>query len=282
MQRLLQIRVLALNLMLAVVIAACQSPTNSPKAPSETSSTSNDSCQTIAHASGEAEICGQPRRIVALGPYVLEPLVALAIQPIGFADHTAFGQDIYDNPSQQIPYIGDRITNQLENVGTAFTPSIEAIAKAQPDLIVVTEYNAQQYEALSQIAPTILLAYSNAEESLELIARAVDRPKAAKQLIADTKQQVTTARETFSDFVSAYPKALLLFSRSQELSLSQNSQELCNAVVRELGFQLVSFPESDNTDSKDTVVPISSEQLSNLNDADLLLRQSNRGDIIGV
>ena len=239
MNRFLQLRFLGLGMLLTVAIAACQRPANSPKATSEISSTS-DSCQTVVHALGETEICGQPQRTIALGPYVLEPLVALDVQPIGFADHMAFGPETYDNPSEQIPYIGERITNQPANVGVAFTPSIEAIAKAQPDLIIGTEFNAQQYETLSKIAPTLLLEYYDIEGSLRIIAKAVGRSDAAEQLIAETEQKVISTREAFSDFASANSKALLLFSNPPQLSISKDDQELCHILMKDLGFQLVS------------------------------------------
>ena len=44
---------------------------------------------------GATEICGQLQRIVVLGPYVLEPLLALNVQLVGYADHIAFHQGDY-------------------------------------------------------------------------------------------------------------------------------------------------------------------------------------------
>lgn len=54
-------------------------------------------------------------------------------------------------------------------MGIAYELSIEAIAKAQPDLILGTEANAKQYDILSQIAPTILLEYADTESSLKTL-----------------------------------------------------------------------------------------------------------------
>ncbi|MEO1633581.1 MAG: iron-siderophore ABC transporter substrate-binding protein [Cyanobacteria bacterium J06631_9] len=269
MRVLFQLRFFGMGMLLAMAIAACQSPANSPKSTSETSSA--DDCQTIVHISGEAEICGQPQRVIALGPYVLEPLIALDVQPVGLADHMAFGQDTYSNPSEQIPYIGERISGQPANVGVAYTPSIEAIAKAQPDLIIGAEFNAQQYETLAEIAPTVLLEYYNTEENLRIIAKAVGRSDVAEQFIVDTEQKVMAAQETFSDYASANPKALLLFSNPPELSVSKGNQELCHTLIENLGFQLVSLPGFENNESRDTAIPISSEQLPNLNDADFVI-----------
>lgn len=57
---------------------------------------------------GETEICGQPQKVVLLGPCCLEQVLALGVQPAG--DHIALHQGDYDDPSEQIPDLGDRVT----------------------------------------------------------------------------------------------------------------------------------------------------------------------------
>ncbi|MEM7062506.1 MAG: ABC transporter substrate-binding protein [Cyanobacteria bacterium P01_B01_bin.77] len=131
------IKLLALGLLTAISLSSCQ---RSDHADISRLSESSD-CRTVEHKVGETEICGNPQKIVALGPYVLEHLLALNIQPVGYADHIEFHQGDYSNPSQQIPYLGDFITQPLANVGLAYTPSIESILQIQPDLILGVEGN---------------------------------------------------------------------------------------------------------------------------------------------
>ena len=38
--------------------------------------------------------------------------------------------------AQQLPYLGERLTSQPCNVGTAHAPALEAIAQLKPDLIL--------------------------------------------------------------------------------------------------------------------------------------------------
>lgn len=46
----------------------------------QTSSLKQESnCRQVQHQMGEAKICDEPKRIVALGPNVLEPLLALQV-----------------------------------------------------------------------------------------------------------------------------------------------------------------------------------------------------------
>ena len=140
------IRFWVLSIFMVGAIASCQSQTSNP----EKSTSDQADCRTIEHEAGETEVCGEPQRIVVLGLYVLEPLLALGVQPVAYGDHVAFHQGEYNNPSEQIPYLGSRINQPIANVGIAYEPSMEAIAQAQPDLILGIEANVQRYDILSQ------------------------------------------------------------------------------------------------------------------------------------
>ncbi|MEM7062496.1 MAG: iron-siderophore ABC transporter substrate-binding protein [Cyanobacteria bacterium P01_B01_bin.77] len=264
----------ALVLMVTGAIVACQTPTN--QSLNETISTVPSdpaNCRTVQHEMGETEICGQPQRIVVFGPGLLEALLALDIQPIGYAPHLDFFPGDYIDPAQQIPYVGDRITQPLANVGTMRQPSIEAILKVKPDLIIAIDYNDDIYATLSQIAPTLLLSYpepSDTDKNLRAIARAVDRTEQAEQLIVQAQQQIVNAQAAFASLVESHPKVLLLSSSQlQEIELISSST-LCGSLIEEFGFQLVFPPEINHDDSR-PVLPISLESLPELNDANLVL-----------
>lgn len=273
-QYFLRIRLLALNLLTAFAIVSCQAPANQPSNNAGTTVVSDpNGCRTIQHKMGESEICGQPQRIVVLGPYVLEPLLVLNVQPIGYADHIAFHQGDYIDPSQQIPYLGDQITQPIANVGLAYTPSIEAILKVQPDLILGTDVmSSSHYETLSNIAPTLLLDYYDTAGSLRAIAQAVNRTEQAEQRLTQTQQQIAAAREAFAPLVTSYSQVALLNSPDlQTIKISTtNTDGLCSSLIEELGFQLILPPGMDQNNSR-PAIPISLETLPQLNDADLVI-----------
>lgn len=131
---------LMLAILTAIMIAACTDSIKQTSAersnPSIELPLSRTDCRTVEHQMRETEICGQPQRIVVLGPYILELLLALDVQPAGFADHETLHKGDYNNPSQEIPYLGSRVTSQPANVGLAYKPSIEATFRLQPDLIL--------------------------------------------------------------------------------------------------------------------------------------------------
>jgi iron complex transport system substrate-binding protein len=220
---------------------------------------------------------------VALGPYILESLLALGIQPIGFADDSILHQGNYGNPSQQIPYLGNRISQPLANVGSSYTPSMEALLKIRPDLIVGTESNTNQYETLSKIAPTLLLKWADSERSLRTIAQAVERSERAEQLLTETEQRIASARKTFSPFVAVHPQVLLLSSSQlQEINLGNAGHGRCSSLIKALGFQLIAPPGFDQVNSN-SLVPISLETLPQLNEADsIILFGSNSSQLNGT
>ena len=208
---------------------------------------------------------------MVLGPYVLEPLLALNVQPVAYGDHVAFHQGDYDNSSQQIPYLGNMITQPVANVGLAYEPSIEAISKVQPDLIIGIEGNTKQYDTLSQIAPTILLNWTEPENNLKAIAQAVDRPQQAEQLLIETKQRIATARETFAPVVANNPHLLLFSSTQLKEIIPLQPNATCTSLPEKLGFQPVPIVEPEAFKPNSPPPPISIEKLPELNEADSIL-----------
>ena len=272
---LLSIRFLVLSVLMGIAIsltawlryASCQSQTSNPEA-----STSNkDDCRTVEHEAGETEVCDRPKRIVVLGPYVLEPLLALGVQPIAYGDHVAFHQGDYDSPNEQIPYLGSMITQPLANVGLAYEPSVEAIAQAQPDLIIGIEGNTKQYDTLSQIAPTILLNWTEPENNLKAIAQAVNRTQQAEQLLTETENRIAAAREAFAPVVANNPDLLLFSSTQLKEIIPLQPNATCTSLPDQLGFQPVPIVESEAFKPNSPPPPISIEKLHKLNDADSII-----------
>lgn len=256
-----------------LAIAACQNNDDQPTVDSALPSSPDPAdCRTIQHEMGETEICGQPQNLVVLGSSVLELLLSLDIQPAGFADRFAFHSDDYDNPAQQIPYLGKWVTSQPANVGLIFSPSLEAIAKAQPDLILGSVNNEAQYETLSQIAPTLLFEWFDTEANLHAIGAAVGRPERVDPLLAAMEQQVISAQADFAPMVAAHPKVLMLISNPQmtQLTLLPGRFSFCETLVADLGFQLVHFPGTAES-ALNQPVPVSLETLPQLNEADSII-----------
>jgi iron complex transport system substrate-binding protein len=207
-----------------------------------------------------------------LATAILELLIALGIQPIAFADHLQLHRGDYDNPIQQIPYLGRLITTQPVNLGMQYTPSIEALVQSKPDLILGSNFLKNQYAILSQIAPTLLLRWwgGDTETNLRAIATAVNQPEQAEKVLTTMQQKITDAREQFALLVKAHPNILMLSSRNmQDLNLFSAQDNRCGSVVEALGFHLVTPPQVESQHLPST--PITVEALPDLNQADLAI-----------
>jgi iron complex transport system substrate-binding protein len=254
-------------------ISACHKGIYSRQKPSVISSSPQSTdCQTISHAMGKTTLCGQPQRTIVLGPNALELLLDLSIQPIGFADQdqVIYYEGNYTNPKKQIPYLGQYILQPLVNLGIAYMPSIEKILKIQPDLIVGADgINVSQYQLLSQIAPTIILKWKDAEVNLRTVAQVFNRSKQAEERLLSKARNVKTVRKELSEVIAKYPKLLLLSSTGlvEQVSLGTHGHGRCSSLLKDLGFQLVDLPEYKMS-QVDTIIPLSLEKLSELNQAD--------------
>ncbi|BDM77403.1 ABC transporter substrate-binding protein [Acaryochloris marina] len=239
---------LCLALLIGALTVACGKADNRPEAftPSD--------CERIKHDGGETEICGQPQTIVAIGPSVLELLLALDIQPVGYADYYALPFTDFDQPQSQIPYLGERLKGQVKKVGTWNSPSLEAILKLKPDLIVGSTLAHQgQYSLLSQAAPTLLFSYGVKEEwkaQLRRLAEVLGRTEKAEQVIVTHNQLVAETRKQLQLAVQKYPQVLLLASEQldQELAI-ENSDSRCGGLLENLGFRVLT-PKNIDTGTR--------------------------------
>jgi len=239
---------------LTVLAVACNNG-NRQQENLRASSTTN--CQSLQHERGETKVCGQPQKIVALGPNMLEILLALDVQAVGYADYFSLPFSKFDRPSQQIPFLGQRVTNQPVNLGSADDPSLETIARLQPDLILGgVSSNQDEYALLSQIAPTLLFTYAvddEWQEQIQLIAKALGKSERAERVIAQHSARIEQAQKVLQPIVSKYPRVLLLGSERLDKGVQidpYNHDSYCSALMEDLGFQIVFPPQSEGKEAQ--------------------------------
>jgi iron complex transport system substrate-binding protein len=207
------------------------------------------SCRMVSHEVGETEICGQPQRVAALSPHILDSILALGVQPVAYAEVTALNLKKFDNPSQQIPYLGDRVTTQPVNLGDRKSPSLEKLALIKPDLILGENWSIEsQYKLLNQIAPTLLFTDMKDNKQvwfhdIQPIAKALDREQEAEQLLAAHAEQLETVRSQLKPAVNAYPNVLILAVNTLLNDVAIAADSTAGRLLEEVGFHLV-FPKA--------------------------------------
>ncbi|MEM8831545.1 MAG: iron-siderophore ABC transporter substrate-binding protein [Cyanobacteria bacterium P01_G01_bin.19] len=205
----------------------------------------SESCRLVKHEVGETEVCGQPQKVVALSPHILDSILALGVQPAGFAQSVEPGIKTYNNPAEQIPYLGQWVTTQPISVGDRDSPSLESLTLLQPDLIVGEKwYNRDEYPLLSQIAPTLLFSDQSDDGqqswhySIEGIAEAVGKPVQAEALLAAHDEQIAQARTALQPVLQAHPRVLSLYSNLNN-SVGLASNYTTSRLLKEIGFEMV-------------------------------------------
>lgn len=161
-------------LIVVALLAACAAPpaapapTSVPAAPAPTAPAAAEppaptaqpaatlSCEPglrpFAHAAGETCVPENPQRIVTTQDQnAMLPLLELGVKPVGSAGL----------PLEDGTFLFRRVagfdTGGIEFVGSYSEPNLEAIALLKPDLIIGPPYQADIYDALSAIAPTVLI-----------------------------------------------------------------------------------------------------------------------------
>jgi iron complex transport system substrate-binding protein len=203
----------------------------------------------VSHDMGKTKLCGHPQRVAALSPHILDSMLSLGVQPVAYAEVATLALENFDNPSQQIPHLGDRVTTQPVNLGHRETPSLEKLMLVQPDLILGETWTSRdQYQLLNRIAPTLLFSDIKGNEQvwtndIELIARALNREQEAKQLLAAYAQQVAEVKSQLKPVVDAYPNVLVLTVNTLMNDVAIAADSTAGRLLEEVGFHLV-FPKS--------------------------------------
>jgi iron complex transport system substrate-binding protein len=158
-----------LTILLFILLTACVAPAAAPTADTTTSETATpttvaEKVQTSAasdcaagfhpfvHTAGETCVPENPQRIVTTQDQnALLPLLELGIKPVGSA-----GLPLEDG-NFIFRRVADFDTTGIEFVGSYGEPNLEAIALLQPDLIIGPPFQADIYDSLSAIAPTVLI-----------------------------------------------------------------------------------------------------------------------------
>ena len=198
-------------------------------------------------------------------------MLALDIQPAAYAeaaytDRKILDLDRFDNPSEQIPHLGDRITTQPINLGHRNTPSLETLVALKPDLIIGETW--QENELLSKIAPMLLINNQYGKENwsrrLQIVSQAFGKEEQAKEVIARYEQQLIQTRKQLAPVIDAYPRILPVNPNENLFSIGSYDSDIA-VLLEELGFELVLLEDVPRTTDNSFVPPISLEAFTQLN-----------------
>lgn len=147
----------------ALLLAGCASPTGDTAAPDSATDASGDWPRTIEHAAGSTTIDEKPLRIVSVAPSLTgsllsidAPLVATGAAPV---------TPLTDDNGFFTQWADVAVERGVEVAYKNLELDIDAIDQLEPDLIIGSaaggDNASDAYAQLSEIAPTVLLDYSD-------------------------------------------------------------------------------------------------------------------------
>ncbi len=201
----------------------------------------------LPHDLGETTLAARPERIAVLGPTLLDLLLSLNVQPVGYAESGLF---IIDSPGsmilpEQIALLGPYVTEPIVNLGTHQAPSLQALADAAPDLILadVNEHRAL-YPKLAEIAPTLLFSDVSKNEwkrTLPILGRALGKDAEASVILERHRQRVESTRRRLAPLIEGQRWLLLTsddYARDSEITVPAGNTYLVG-LLTEIGFGIV-------------------------------------------
>jgi iron complex transport system substrate-binding protein len=221
--------------LLIFVGAACNWTTSDPSVLSDSAG-----CQTVQHEFGNTKICGQPQRVIASDPGALDLLLALGVNPVGYASFNPW--NAAREVESEISYLKNHFTATSDYIGLWSSLSVEAMLKLNPDLIVMTYTygNSTQYNQFSGIAPTLPLAGSDFpwQQRLATLGRVLNREQQAGKVLERNQQKVIETKARLEP-VSRDTNVLLIYFARPDHILIYTDKIFAGALLKDLGFQLV-------------------------------------------
>lgn len=166
---------------------------------SDEDSSDGGGTHTVASAYGDIEVPENPERVVAVSYDTPWQLKSLGVTPVAAQDYSDYGDAI--SAEQQ------EFLEPVDSVGKFFDLDIEAVAKADPDVIVgdVLEIDQEIYDKLSEIAPTVVAEGETRGDWKPIVGMLADAVGAQDQLEESEKaygDRLATLQEDYKDVLA--------------------------------------------------------------------------------
>ncbi len=143
---------------------------------------------TVRHARGETVLAAVPQTVMVTDWAAFDNLTALGVPVAGV-------------PGSALPgHLADKVTDDMQKIGSLQEPDIEGIAAAAPDLVVIGGRSRTSYDTISRLAPVIDISVDSgavidgAKANLTMLGEVFDREERAAELIAALDARVEEAR----------------------------------------------------------------------------------------
>ncbi|NOK63327.1 MAG: ABC-type Fe3+-siderophore transport system, periplasmic iron-binding component [Chloroflexi bacterium AL-W] len=188
-----------------------------PSEESETTVSTEGFPRTIEHKYGSTTIEEVPERVVTVGLFEQDVLLALGIVPVGTTEYFGgYPGAIWPWAQDELEALGGDVPDV---VGGADGINFEAITALNPDLILAlySGLTAEEYELLTQIVPTVAqpseyVDYGVPWQELTVtVGQTVGQEAEAQELVDDLETRFVQIPEEHPEFVGATSVVATLF-----------------------------------------------------------------------
>lgn len=191
---------------LALFVVACGSESSNDDGNAEET---NVDTVTITHELGEATVNKNPEKVVVFDFGVLDSLDELGVEVTAL-------------PKMNVPpYLSKFEDDKYENVGTLKEPDFEKLSEIQPDLIIISGRQADLYDQLAEIGPTIYVAIDTAnyldsfKNNMKILGEIFEKEAEIDEKIAEVEEAIATVNEKAT---ASGKKALIVLANEGKVS----------------------------------------------------------------
>ncbi len=194
----------ATTLATALVLSGCAG--GSTDAASTDAAADSGQAVTLEHAFGETTVPADPQRVVTLGWGSTDASIALGVIPVAIPFDSYAGDE-----NGVLPWVAEAVDEAGAELPTVLPespdePPYEAIAAADPDVIlaVYSGITEEQYQTLSQIAPTVAYpdqAWSTPwRDVITTVGEALGKSAEAEQVLTGIDDQLAEQAAAHPEF----------------------------------------------------------------------------------
>jgi iron complex transport system substrate-binding protein len=229
---------LAILTILATV--SCNRNTPSLVSRESTATRSPVETQVVNDAFGQVTIPLYPKRIVVLDDHTyLDPILSLDIKPVGIVSCHNCWEDYRGIPGN--------LVDDISNVGTIEQPSLEAVLKLKPDLILASDFQKESYPQLSAIAPTVGIDYFdvvNFKDRLRYFAQILGRSDRAREVLSQYEERLQNLQQELGTTLETETVSVIYFFDSQNFTVYKPDDLNNSQILNDLGLQFTQAQES--------------------------------------
>lgn len=189
-----------------------------------------EATRVVATDFGDFEVPADPQRVLILDPVVALPTVLdLGVPVIGTLSTTE------GRPPASM--VTEDEWGALEVLGTTNAASVEAVAAAEPDLILLQPNSEEEFLLLAEVAPAVPIVLSNRwQDDARQVAEAVGRSDEMEQRLADYQARADEVGAAIDEAVGD-PTVVILRIRADQIRV-HTSVHFAGNILSDVGMRM--------------------------------------------